>query len=209
MANNYNRIAAYYDAIGRIVYGNAIVDAQKWLLQYIPAGSNILIIGGGTGWILEEIARLHKEGLSITYIDISSKMIALAQKRNYERNTVNFITGSIENYTGNELYHVIITAFLFDNFKKEKIDVVFPKLDNMLLPNCIWLYADFVNERSKNSWWQKLLLKTMYLFFRITTHIEADELIPMNPYFSEHYNIIAEERFYRQFIRSVVYQKTN
>ncbi len=52
MAANYNNSAWFYDSLAGLVYGKALVKAQVYLLQYIPADSNILIVGGGTGWIL-------------------------------------------------------------------------------------------------------------------------------------------------------------
>ncbi len=85
MPTNYNKIAKYYDLISRLVYGKAIIKAQVSLLKFIPANSSVLIIGGGTGWVLEELAKIHQEGLTIIYVENSSKMIALAQKEIVER----------------------------------------------------------------------------------------------------------------------------
>jgi hypothetical protein len=59
MAASFNNSAWFYDRLSRLVYGKAIVNTQLYLLGYIQPNSNILIVGGGTGWILDEITRLH------------------------------------------------------------------------------------------------------------------------------------------------------
>ena len=82
MAANYDNSAWFYDRLSRLIYGKALVRSQVYLLRYIPAGSIILIAGGGTGWILEEISKLHPSGLKITYVEISSLGRYLRSGRN-------------------------------------------------------------------------------------------------------------------------------
>jgi ubiquinone/menaquinone biosynthesis C-methylase UbiE len=203
MASNYNKIARSYDLISWIVYGKALINAQVGLLKYIPANSRVLIVGGGTGWILEEIAQIHS-GLTIDYIESSEKMIALSEKRDHGTNHINFINLPVENYITEERYDVIFTPFFFDNFKVDKIEFVFTKLNELLKQDGIWLYADFIDN---GKWWQKLLLRTMYLFFKITTNIETQELVDMDEFFDPYYNKSVEICHYHNFIRSVVYRK--
>lgn len=209
MANNYNNIAKFYDTISHIVYQDAIVKAQVFLIQRIKANDKVLIVGGGTGWILEEISKLNKQHISVVYVEKSSAMIALAKKRNYENIKVNFIEMGIEDYVPATQFDIVITPFLFDNFLKEKIDIVFRKLNSLVKPQGIWLYADFVNDETNKKFWQQLLLKTMYLFFRITTKIETQELINMRPYFKHDYTLIFQEYFYKNFIQAIAFKKNN
>jgi ubiquinone/menaquinone biosynthesis C-methylase UbiE len=203
MTTNYDKIAGSYDLISRAVYGKALVSAQVCLLQYVPANSRVLIVGGGTGWILEEIAQIHS-GLTIDYVESSAKMIALSEKKDHGTNHINFINLPAEDYITEERYDVILTPFFFDNFKTDKIQLLFAKLNTLLKQEGRWLYVDFVDN---GRFWQKLLLKTMYLFFKITTGIETQELINMNPFFDPRYHKIIELLHYHNFIRSVVYQK--
>ncbi|HEY2583916.1 MAG TPA: methyltransferase domain-containing protein, partial [Mucilaginibacter sp.] len=97
MAANYNNSAWFYDKLSGMVYGRALINAQVYLLQYIPEGAHVLIVGGGTGWILEEITKIHPSGLQITYVEIAADMIALSKKRNTGNNKVVFINEAIEN----------------------------------------------------------------------------------------------------------------
>jgi SAM-dependent methyltransferase len=95
MPNNYDPIAAYYDLVHRLFYGRAEINAQVELLSFIKPGDRLLIVGGGTGWILEKIAALYRSGLAITYIESSSAMMALSRKRDYGQNRVEFVEGSV------------------------------------------------------------------------------------------------------------------
>ncbi len=209
MPANYDKIAKVYDFISRLVYGNALVNAQVWLLKYVPANSRILIVGGGTGWILEKFAAIHSNGLIIDYVESSAKMIALSQKRKYQENEVNFINVAIENYTTTNKYDVILTPFLFDNFTADKIQILFTQLNALLKPTGTWLYADFMYDKQKSPLWQKVLLKTMYFFFKLTSDIETQELVSMDVYFkTAGYNKMERETWFFNFIQSVAFQKS-
>ena len=207
MATNYDNIAGTYDFLSRLIFGRQIIDAQVSLLKYVPADSSILIAGGGTGWILERLAAVHAQGLEIDYIESSERMIALSQKRNFKNNVVNFIHRPIEDLITEKKYDIVITPFLFDNFRKEKLEFVFTKLDSFLKPDGLWLYTDFDHDKSQKYLWQKLLLRAMYFFFRIMSTVEAKELSSIKEYFAPSYSIEFDQSFYFKFIRSVAYRK--
>jgi ubiquinone/menaquinone biosynthesis C-methylase UbiE len=209
MSNDYNNIAKIYDRLSRVIYQKSIVKAQVFLIQLIKDNDNILIVGGGTGWILEEIAKLQRQNLSVLYVEKSSSMISLAKKRNVLGLKTTFIQNAVEAYNTSEKFDVITTAFLFDNFKKEKIEFVFSKLNDYLRNQGIWLYADFINDQSNKKIWQQFLLKSMYLFFKVTAGIETQKLIDMQPYFAANYELITEQFYYNRFIQAKAYRKRN
>jgi ubiquinone/menaquinone biosynthesis C-methylase UbiE len=207
MPANYDKIAKIYDVLSRMVFGKNIVKAQVCMLPYIPANSSIVIVGGGTGWILEELAKQYPEGLTIDYVENSAQMIVLSKKRKCGSNVVNYINLPIEDFKSTGLYDVILTPFVFDNFTHEKAGMMFGHLNVMLKKQGRWLYADFVHNENEGRLWQKLLLKIMYLFFRITTGIETRELADVTVYFERDYEKIFERGFYFKFITSSAYQK--
>lgn len=206
MPNNYNRIAFIYDFISRIVFGRSIVRSQVCLLQQIPPKSSVLIVGGGTGWVLEEISKIHSAGLMIDYLEISSAMMKQAMKRDIKNNKVNFIQEPVENYITDNKYNIVFTPFVLDNFSLDKIHIVFARLNDRLKKDGLWLIADFVYDKDKSPIWQKALLKIMYFFFRVTCNIETDELVELDPFFAPGYEKIFETFWYSHFIRSVAYK---
>lgn len=207
MDNDFNSVARPYDFISRLVFGDALVRAQVSLLSQVSPNSRILIVGGGTGWILEQISKIYSSGLDIVYVESSSKMIELSKKRILKNNNIFFINAAVENYQTETQFDVIITPFFFDLFKKAKIEILFSGLNEKLKVDGLWLYTDFIPTIYQTKIWQKLLLKTMYLFFGILSKVEASELVDMDLYFAEKYRKISEGWFYGKFVRSISYKK--
>ena len=203
MANNYDNAARFYDQLSRVVFGKAVINAQVYLLQHVPPASKILIAGGGTGWILEELTKVHPAGLKITYIEVSAKMMALSAKRNIRANEVIFINSPVEIAILPTDFDVVITPFLFDNFSQATSEKVFAHLNAALKPGGLWLYADF---EPTGKLWQKLLLKSMHLFFKLLCGIEASQLPDVNLLFAtRHYSLFHSKAFYGDFIKAKVY----
>lgn len=207
MANNYDNAAWFYDSLSRVVFGKAIVNAQVYLLEYIPPKSKILIAGGGTGWILDELILFHPAGLEITYVEISAKMMAYAVKRNTGANVVTFINSAVEDVQFHQNFDVVITPFLFDNFTEQTAQKVFNNLNAVLNADGLWLYADF---EPRDKLWQKILLKTMLVFFRILCGVEASGLPDVTRMFARNgYNIAHKTNFFKNFIAATVYSRAN
>lgn len=205
MAANYNNSAWFYDRLSKLVYGRALIKAQVYLLRFISPASKILIAGGGTGWILEELAKIHPSGLDITYVEISANMTALSQKRKTDQNTVTFINDAVENVKLLPDFDVVITPFLFDNFVDVTVDSVFSHLHNLLKPGGLWLNADF---QLTGRWWQNVLLKSMFIFFRLLCGIEASKLPAIEQRFNTTgYSIIDDKTFFGDFITTRAYKK--
>ncbi|RFZ81046.1 class I SAM-dependent methyltransferase [Mucilaginibacter terrenus] len=206
MQANYDNSACFYDRLSGLVFGKAIINAQTFLLGHIPAHSNILVIGGGTGWILEEIARVHPHALSITYVEISANMMELSRKRSYGANQVNFVNTAIEELKLNTEFDVVITPFLLDNYTEEHLPATFNHIHQMLKPSGIWLYTDF---QLTGKWWQQAMLKSMLSFFKLLCGVESWHLPDAKGQFAKfHYETLAVKTFYKDFIISKVYQKS-
>lgn len=202
---NYDNAAPFYDRLSRLVFGKALVNAQVYLLKHIPPNSTILIVGGGTGYILEEITKQHPAGLKITYVEISAKMMALSQKRNYGRNEVNFINKPIQEAKLSQTFDVVITPFLLDNFTDKNLPTIFEPIHQRLKIGGLWFYTDF---RLTGKLWQNLMLKSMLLFFKILCGVESWRLPNATGLFVRHkYSVIDEKGFYGNFIISRAYRK--
>lgn len=201
----YSNVAWFYDSLSRVVYGKVLVEAQVYLLQLIPPNSSILIVGGGTGWILEEITKLQPSGLTITYVEVAEKMMALSRKRDAGNNEVIYITQPIEKLTGLPNFDVIITPFLFDNFSGVTFNQVFAQLHSLLKTNGLWLNTDF---QLTGKWWQYVLLKSMLGFFRLMAGIKSKKLPDIDTEFViRDYNLMDSKSFFGEFIKTSAYRK--
>lgn len=205
MPSNYDNAAWFYDRLSRIVYGRALIKAQTAFLHLIPAHSTILIAGGGTGWILEEMGKIHSSGLHITYVELSEKMMARAKKRNAGGNTVIYINAPVEAAGLQPGYDVVFTPFLLDSLPPDIFNAVFKCLDSLLDPSGMWINIDF---QLTGKWWQKPLLKSMYLFFRIIGCVENVDLPLIKQRFAlGGYQTQEERTFFGEFIAATVYRK--
>jgi ubiquinone/menaquinone biosynthesis C-methylase UbiE len=204
MAANYNNSAWFYDRLSKLIYGKALIRSQVYLLKLIPAKSRILIVGGGTGWILEEIAKIHPSGLVITYIEVAPRMIGLSRKRKAGNNQIVFINEPVENVSLRNDFDVVITPFLFDNFTEENFQKIFSHIHSALKPGGLWLNADF---RLTGKWWQKLMLRSMFLFFRTICVIEAKKLPGIQAAFDKYgYEAMENKSFFGDFILSSIFK---
>jgi ubiquinone/menaquinone biosynthesis C-methylase UbiE len=182
-----------------------LVKSQVYLLQHLPANTKLLIVGGGTGWILEEIAKIHPAGLAITYVEISAKMTTLSKQRNIGHNKVSFINEAIEHVMLPIDYDVVITPFLFDNFKEDNLPLVFNHIHQSLKPGGLWLCTDF---QVTGALWQRVLLKSMYLFFKVLCGIETTNMPNIEAQFMKYqYKKKSAKAFFADFIISTQYQK--
>ncbi|EHQ26702.1 class I SAM-dependent methyltransferase [Mucilaginibacter paludis] len=205
MTSNYDNSAIFYDRLSRLVFGDALVKAQIYLLRFVPPNSSVLIVGGGTGWILEELSAIHYSGLQITYVEISSQMTALAKKRFTGINKVTYINEAIENTTLNTLYDVLITPFLLDNFTEDTLQKTFSHMHHQLKPKGLWLCADF---QITGGLWQKVMLKTMYLLFKIVCRIETLKMPNIEAQFVKYrYRPLKSKTFYGDFMISRTWEK--
>ena len=161
----FNFVAKYYTFISRVVFGNSLEIAKVSLFNKIPDYGRVLIIGGGTGVSLGFLVKL-KPHIKIDFVEVSSKMIALAKAR-VNNGKTQFVCAPIEKFEGTD-YDVIITEFFLDLFTVTEIEKHICLIKQKLSTNGIWIDTDF---RPTNKIYDKILLKVMYCFFKLFSKI--------------------------------------
>lgn len=209
MPSRYDRIASHYDSLAQFVFGKSIVQAQKFGLSEISQGSHILIVGGGTGHVLEHLSECRISELHIDYVEASDAMIEIARSRKIDGLYIDFIRQRIEELRGQKNYDVIITQFFLDCFEGVDLKRVFSMLNNRLKDNGIWIIADFQLTKDWKKIWQKPLLSIMYLFFSIAVGLQARKLEDFPVLFTQlGYRLRKSRSYYARFIFSSTYQKS-
>ena len=156
--NGHNLIAPIYDLLAQLIFGKRIERASKILVNWIGREKNILILGGGTGKVLEFFDPSHQ----IHYLDISQKMIELAQKRKFSCH-VRFECEDFRSLNLENKYDAILCPFFLDVFAADELECVLEKLHQHSNPNTILLVADFDPRTSSSR--NKIIMKAMLLFF--------------------------------------------
>lgn len=173
---NFNWIAPVYDGLASVVFGRSLERAQVVFLDRVPPGASVLIVGGGTGWLLEPLLT-NNPVARIVYLETSAQMLARASRRVLNRQllgTIEFRLGDETALQSGEQFDVVITPFVLDVFTTQTLRTrLIPRLRNALKPGGQWLITDFVRT---GVWRQRALLWTMIRFFRLTANIEARQL---------------------------------
>jgi len=203
MRRSFDSIAWAYDVLAWLVFGSAIKKSQLSFLNYIPNGGQVLILGGGTGWIINMIMEAQPD-CTICYIDASSSMIAKSKKKSQiHAHKVKYIVGTVEDIPKGATYDVLVTHFFLDVFALSVIPDVTKKLLHRLKPKGSWLFADF---QHTGVWWQKQLIKLMYLFFRRFCGMQGRQLPHWPTVFDNLGLCCLEERvFFQKMITSRLY----
>jgi ubiquinone/menaquinone biosynthesis C-methylase UbiE len=201
--NGFDRIAFIYDLLAKLVFGKSIVDSQKYFLNKIPDRSKVLILGGGSGWLLVELLK-QKPNCEVWYVEASQKMIKLSKNKIEADKPVNFIHGTEQDIPSSIKYDALITNFYLDLFTNHQLINIIVKLQSSIKPGAQWIVTDFVNNEK---WWQSIMLKVMYWFFRMACNIESGQL-PDWSLFLEQTGVkeIDSRIFYNGFIRTALYQ---
>ncbi|UII34244.1 class I SAM-dependent methyltransferase [Fulvivirga ulvae] len=202
---NFNSVAFVYDTLARVVFGKSIQKAQTSLLYSITKESKVLILGGGTGFILQELDKLRLS-LKITYVEPSSAMMKRAKKKlPFRTIVVDFVQDTHEAVSNDGDFDVVITNFFLDVFPADRLSEVVQEVSLLIGKNGVWLLTDFVRT---DMWWQKVLIKLMYLFFRVTAGLEGNQLLNFEDYLHEKgYKSVKHKYFYNGMIRSDIYKK--
>jgi ubiquinone/menaquinone biosynthesis C-methylase UbiE len=169
LLNQFDRISKVYDLLANIAFFGAVKRSQLKYLKMIPANADVLILGGGSGWIIQEIKKLAPHS-KICYVEASRKMMDMA-RNNYKDSNIEFIHGTEDTIPPQD-FDVIFTGYYLDLFSTKDLRIVIQKIAPLLRRRGIWLVSEFRN----NAWWHKIYLKLMYSFFRITCSLKNSQL---------------------------------
>ena len=178
--SNFNRVSWAYDFLVKLVFGKSLRDAQAHYLKRISNHSKILVIGGGTGIILEDLYNLCPN-THVDYVEASSSMIRLAKKKAKPNWSIEFIHQSDTSKLPNQHYDYIIAGFFLDVFPEKQLETVVKNLKSSLKPEGKLHVTDFHTDMY-DWWWSRALLKGMFLFFRLSARLASKKLLPFSDF---------------------------
>ncbi|MFB9865036.1 class I SAM-dependent methyltransferase [Rufibacter immobilis] len=211
-APDFDFIAPVYDALAQLVFGKAQQKAQAQFLELIPPGARVLVLGGGSGWLLARLLQKSNPAY-VLYLEASSQMLRKARTRYQNFSSagaeMEFRLGTQDQLLPNEKFHVVLTPFVLDLFTAPQALHMMQRLTQALLPGGLWLHTDFyLAPEKRRQIWQKPLLWAMYRFFRQVSGISGTGLPPFEALFSQVGFVTKQEAFFfHRFIRAQVLQK--
>ncbi|KAB7730048.1 methyltransferase domain-containing protein [Rudanella paleaurantiibacter] len=205
----FDTIASAYDPLARLVFGRSLQRAQIRLLPRLPPGGRWLILGGGTGWLLEQVLDQCAPDY-VLYLEASGQMLALSEKRvqrHPARNRVQFRQGTEASLSQQEPFSVILTPFVLDLFSESWLaERMIPQLLQHLATGGYWLVTDFV---PTNVWWQRGLVGAMHLFFRWTAGLRSNRLPDWLPLIQQRLPSVAQEAAVNGMVLSVLFSRSS
>lgn len=203
--SGFDTIAPFYDSLSRLVFGNSLRRAQAHWLDLIPRHARILILGGGSGWLLSRVLAICTPQ-KVIYIDAAPAMIKLAQQKVKNDQRVDFRVGTETALEANEQVDAILTPFILDLFTNKRLEHnLFPILNQCLRKGGFWLCSDFVKP---TRWWHRILLWSQYRFFRTISGIEARQLPNWEEVLNAHLTFGEKAYFFGGMVGSGYWQKT-
>jgi tRNA (cmo5U34)-methyltransferase len=201
--NSYNGLARYYDLLAKMVFGSSIRASQMVHLPLIPDRANILILGGGTGWLLQKV--LLRAPAKVWYVEASSTMISLSKNKVPDNRYVVFVHGGVDSIPSSVVFDVVIANFFLDQFEDEDVRTILNVIDGVLGEEGLFLVTDFQD----NAFWKKAFLKMMYFFFNVSGAISNRTLSDWNKRIREQgFKPTAEAVYYSAFIKSIAFKRT-
>lgn len=199
---SFDAIAPHYCWMEFILAGEKLQLCRTRFLDDIPTARHILLLGEGHGRCLVECCRRFPDA-SISYVDVSARMLALATQRVKRCSSgvrrVEFIqVDALEWKPPARKFDLIITNFFFDCFRADQMQQIVSLVSAAATLETNWLIADFQTPpRGVKRIRAQLILRMMYAFFRAATQLPAKQLTPpdsflMSAGFTLHRRIKAE-----------------
>jgi len=184
--NHFDAVAGIYDGLARLVFADRLIRAQTTWLEHIPAHSEIAIVGGGSGELLDAMAETITEPRAVHYIDASLRMVELARARvstmaskggdrSAFAEALHFAPLALEQWHAERPLDVLITPFLLDCFDGERLEQTIKHLAGQLRPGGLWLLTDFTPSKLPV---HRLTMAMMYAFFRLSAALSSKKLEP-------------------------------
>ena len=138
--------------------------------------------GGGDGRFLARLLSANPT-VQIDFVDLSTKMIALARRRIVKAGEANLIrvrfhADDVRKFvlqTGS--YDLIVTNFFLDCFSNEQLTDVIAHLSKCAAPDAKWLVSDFRESAGPlGRIWTKAVTRSLYAAFRLTTSLRVTRL---------------------------------
>ncbi|MDH5599127.1 MAG: hypothetical protein OEY34_08380, partial [Cyclobacteriaceae bacterium] len=127
-------------------------------------------------------------------------------RKNIKKYKIDYVCEDFINFDSPHKFEVIVTPFFLDLFPLGEINSIFQKISALLVVNGKWLVADFT--MPTNNFFQKALIKIMYAFFKMTTHIKANDILDYKRMIMEqNYDLEKYKEFYSSMIFSAAFKK--
>jgi SAM-dependent methyltransferase len=173
---NFNAIARPYRWLEYLTLGRALERAREHFLPHLQSSNRALILGDGDGRFTARLLAFNPS-IEIEAVDISAAMLTLLRRRagpHQGRLTTHHT--SAHTYIPTSPPDLIVTHFFLDCLTQPELDTLAIRLAAALPPHGQWLLSDFRIPPGLMRLPAQLLVRALYLGFRILTGLRVRQL---------------------------------
>jgi ubiquinone/menaquinone biosynthesis C-methylase UbiE len=207
---SFDTLAPHYRWMERVLAGEKLQACRTAHLDNIDHPQRALLVGEGNGRFLRAFVERFPN-TEITCIDGSARMLEAAKGALNSVAHVTYLHSDIreaalqENHFG-----LIVTNFFLDCFPPNQLAPVINKLATAATSESTWLVADFCEapagiKKARS----KLILSSMYLFFRVVAKLPAHRLTqPDGLLRQQGFELIDRRRFEWDLLHADLWRRT-
>jgi SAM-dependent methyltransferase len=168
---NCDRIARAYRWFEYAAFGGELERRRFRFLAEVGGARHALLLGDGDGRFLARLVGQDRALIADT-VDLSLRMLELARARaGVERVTYRHADARVAPLPPDE-YDLIVTHFFLDCLEECELEALVHRVSEAAQPGALWLISEFREPR-----WAHLCLRSLYLFFRVTTGLKTRRLV--------------------------------
>lgn len=193
----YSFVAPFYSGLAKCVFGGSLAQA-KWVFVEISDQKSYLIIGGGDG----QDYRGFGKDLKGEYWELSSSMLKRSRS-NLKESRLSFHLGDFRD-SESENFDEVWLHFVLDTLKDEEFPDFLEAIKGKMNVNGKVVLADFYPPQTVS---QKLTQKLMFIFFRLFTRHQRNDLPDYEVFLVKcGFELVIEKKFEKGWVRSQVWQ---
>lgn len=174
---SFDRLAPHYRWMEGLLAGGKLQRCRIAFLKELPPVCHALLLGEGNGRFLSEFVQAQPTA-KVTCVDASGLMLNEARRRARGPHAIEFVCSDVLAWRSPERqFDLVVSNFFLDCFRAEQIEHIVNRVSQAAQEQACWLIADFREPpRGWRKWRARLILRSMYWFFRWATSLPADRL---------------------------------
>jgi ubiquinone/menaquinone biosynthesis C-methylase UbiE len=179
---SFDRLAPVYRLMEMLLAGKKLQRCRIAHLPKLNSTRKALLLGEGHGRFLVPLLQANPS-VRVTCLDSSAGMLEecrqSVQGAGLDSSRVQYILEDVLAWQPQEGgFDLISTHFLLDCFTAAQLEVLLPKLTALAASNACWVVSDFcAPDRGLARLRARLILWSMYRFFRVVTRLPASQLV--------------------------------
>jgi SAM-dependent methyltransferase len=177
---NFDPIARPYRWLEYLTLGKSLESCRLHYLPQLRDRRHALVLGDGDGRFLTQLLA-HNPYIQVDAVDTSTTMLQLLRQRSeaatpnaairLRTHHANALTVPLE-----DSYDLVVSHFFLDCLTQAELDSLISRIVPALTPGALWLISDFRIPTGLMRLPAKLLIRILYLGFRLLTGLRTTRL---------------------------------